>query len=248
MKLLTIFAALAAFSGGTFASQRDLLTVIQYGGGFKQDVMGDVTSKDLVSEFRVAIPAFCQGVEVLEAATYSEGVKDIAVLKDSAKLIYSVRGGTPMRIGKVSLTLNGPASAACAIPVLVNENSGGGVHTGTLVANEHISLCTDRHRAVSVVTAFQVDGRWRVQGWHTIPAHSCITPMTKGRLEGRIYTHGVLPGLISVIWGSERPFCVRSGMHFNVWDDECFNYSGVSRPLFSGHDIDPEVKTTLRFN
>lgn len=247
MKLLIIFAAFAVFSSGSFAMERDLLTVIQYNGGFKADVTGDVASKEMIAEFRISIPAFCQGVEVLEAATFSEGVKDVATLKDSSKHIYSVRNGNAMRISKISLTLNGPANATCAIPVFLNTNDGG-IHTGTLIANDHLTLCTNGLRPVNVAIAQEVNNRWRVTGWHYIPGRSCIVPMTKGLLQGRIYTHGVRSGLITTMWGTERPFCVRPTATFELWNDECDNYAGASNPKFSGHDIDVHANTTLRFN
>jgi hypothetical protein len=108
--------AMAARDGGTLAG------VIQYGGGFQDGMELKLSQPATVKYFRVDVPSFCGEVDILQAKTETEGVYDNATQVATTKNTFSVNGGAGERIGTISLTLNGPTTSSCAIPVYLLDS------------------------------------------------------------------------------------------------------------------------------
>jgi hypothetical protein len=99
-----------------------LFGALAYDGGFDNAV--DVTptrgdERPFVAQIVVRLPEFCTGVEILEVGTVTEGVYEAATLVDADEHVYDVNGGSGTRISAIKLTLNGPRTSACDIPVYV---------------------------------------------------------------------------------------------------------------------------------
>lgn len=116
-------SGLVADGGGTDPTDPtegfELAGALNYEGGFRSRIELDVSPDQKIAQFKVSIPAFCAGVEVLEAGTISEGFFDAARLVDADADVYEVNGGAGSRATSIALALNGPAGAACDIPVYV---------------------------------------------------------------------------------------------------------------------------------
>lgn len=90
----------------------------EYLGGFAHNLEVAVSANRRIKGFRLAIPEFCSGAEILEAGTVSEGVFDPATLFDGGKSIYRVIGGA-VRTSTIRFSVNGPFDSRCFIPVYV---------------------------------------------------------------------------------------------------------------------------------
>lgn len=99
--------------------KEELVGALNYAGGFAHDVEFLLNPARVVTQFRLAVPQFCSGVELLEANTMTEGVKDKAQLIDKGQNVYSVNQGNGARISKILVSANGPAAKPCQIPVYV---------------------------------------------------------------------------------------------------------------------------------
>lgn len=97
----------------------ELVGAINYAGGFAHNMEMPLTPALNVTHVRFGVPQFCQGLEVLEAATLTEGVKDKAVMVDKEQNLFAVNQGNGSRISKIFLSANGPVGKACQIPVYV---------------------------------------------------------------------------------------------------------------------------------
>ena len=105
--------------GGTLPTERETLAgALQYEGGFANRLSMTLPEAKVVQTFRVALPAFCTGVEILEAGTVTEGVFDPATLTQTARNVFTVVGGR-QRIREIVVSLNGPVEARCAIPIFL---------------------------------------------------------------------------------------------------------------------------------
>ncbi len=115
-----IYANTGLSSPPPVLTQETLLGALSYPGGFVQNLEIAVPSK-MVTHFRMAVPAFCQGVEILEASTVTEGVKDKAKLLNKEANLFTVNEESGSRISKIAVTLNGPVATACQIPIFITE-------------------------------------------------------------------------------------------------------------------------------
>lgn len=107
------------------ASGEHLLGAIAYAGGFQTKVEMKLQQPEIVRRFRLAIPSYCEGVDILEAGTVSEGVQDVADAVGTPNGgVFSVNKGAGQRISAVFASLNGPTGKTCQIPVFaVDEPS-----------------------------------------------------------------------------------------------------------------------------
>src|SRR4051812_1392363 len=79
--LVAFFATLTAFASPArrtigVAGNEKLAGVLEYKGGFQADIALKTTPGEFVKYFRIAMPSFCTGADVLEAATMTSGQKD----------------------------------------------------------------------------------------------------------------------------------------------------------------------------
>lgn len=88
----------------------------EYTGGFATGLEVNISAATRIKGFRLAIPEFCQGVEVLEAGTVTEGNFDPATLVDAEKNLYQVASGS-VRASRIVFSMNGPFDARCFVPV-----------------------------------------------------------------------------------------------------------------------------------
>ena len=94
--------------------------VLHYNGGFVERLPLDLAPV-FVRQFRVDIPSFCQGVEILEAGTRTEGVFDLASATDDLAHTYHVNGGSGARISQIAVSFNGPPNQSCDVPVYIGQ-------------------------------------------------------------------------------------------------------------------------------
>ncbi len=100
--------------------KESLVGALDYKGGFSEANLLLNPSR-YVTQFRVQVPSYCANVQVLEASTTTEGVQDTATWIDKKNNIFSINGGAGMRISNIKVHLNGPAGAACSLPVYIVE-------------------------------------------------------------------------------------------------------------------------------
>jgi len=96
--------------------------VIHYQGGFVNQTEIDLTNRPIVTSVKVAVPDFCQNVQVLETGTVTEGQYDRAQATDAAG-VFAVNDGAGSRIAAIKVTLNGPLTSQCDIPVYVRTKA-----------------------------------------------------------------------------------------------------------------------------
>ncbi len=217
MKLFILtFTIFSSLSSAVFAEQDSLLSVIDYKGGFTKDLKGIVENKDLLKSFRVAIPDFCKDVEIVEAATVTEGVRDEAKLVDAKAHIYSINGGTGQRIGQILLTLNGPSTSACQIPILANEIS-------PTPKNVKVELCNRTNDLVYAALGYIDDsGKAFAKGWYPIAPNSCERPELEWKYKDAVYTFAMAP-TTGMTWGNDLLFCTHVNLAFSTDDAPCLS-------------------------
>jgi hypothetical protein len=103
--------------GGGTDGNYVLAGVIHYAGGFQSHLSLAATPTDLITHFWARVPTFCQGADVLEGGTTTEGVYDVAQETDATRHIFEVNGGAGTRISSIELSLNGPSTLTCDIPI-----------------------------------------------------------------------------------------------------------------------------------
>ena len=96
--------------------------VIHYQGGFVNQTEIALTDRPVVTSVKVAVPDFCQNVQVLETGTVTEGQYDRAQAT-STPGVFAVNSGTGSRIAAIKVTLNGPLTSQCDIPVYVRTRA-----------------------------------------------------------------------------------------------------------------------------
>lgn len=101
-----------------------LVGVINYEGGFGQNLSLNVKSQKLVTSFRVKVPSFCKDLEILEAFTITEGVKDKATAFSATPTAFKVNEGHGSRISAIELTVLGPEDSKCQLPIYATEKEG----------------------------------------------------------------------------------------------------------------------------
>jgi hypothetical protein len=89
---------------------------VEYSGGFAQNLEVAISAAERVRGFRLSIPEFCKGLEILEAGTVTEGVFEPASVVDARKNIFKVANGA-VRSSLVRFTINGPFDSRCFIPL-----------------------------------------------------------------------------------------------------------------------------------
>jgi hypothetical protein len=112
-----------------------LVGVIQYNGGFQNSLDLKLDTPVTVKYFQVAVPSFCGEVDVLQAKTETEGVYDAATLVATSQNTFSVNGGAGERIGTIELTLNGPSTSNCAIPIYAQDSPSDSAPTSGIGGN-----------------------------------------------------------------------------------------------------------------
>lgn len=105
----------------TVPSGYELAGVVPYVGGFRHQEAMALATPEKVASFIVRIPAFCSDLEVLEGGTITEGAYDAARLVDARRMIFEVNGGAGSRISAVALSMNGPSTLTCDVPVYVKK-------------------------------------------------------------------------------------------------------------------------------
>jgi len=99
------------------AGDTGLVGVIAYTGGFHQGLQVSVNDQRVAKSFRIAIPGFCAGVEILDAGTFTDGVWNPA--QPTTENNFSINEDQGNRISAVRFSLNGPHDVKCDIPVYV---------------------------------------------------------------------------------------------------------------------------------
>jgi hypothetical protein len=112
----TVSASGFAFTTSEEYVNTQVLGTVEYQGGFLQDARVNFPQPIAITNFSVEVPAFCSGVEVLEAGyTASRGpVRAAPVAGEKNK--FAIPAGTA--VASLWVTLNGPASQSCTIPLM----------------------------------------------------------------------------------------------------------------------------------
>ncbi len=98
-------------------SDEELVGAIEYQGGFDDSATLPLDGSQDVKSFRVAIPSFCDGVEVLEAGTVRNGTYYPATELGNGHFSVGLLAGK--HPSAITLALNGPNSSSCDIPIFV---------------------------------------------------------------------------------------------------------------------------------
>lgn len=238
---LTAFGALIAH-GATLTSAEvaqlrqageTLAGVLDYQGGFSKLDLG-VTTKDLVKSFRVAIPKFCKDVEILEAGTITEGIYDeakLAVEKDHA---YNVNGGAGSRISGVRVSLNGPQTPSCSVPIFLSskkatetsEEPDPNIGTGTPLRT---NFCNRAHQTAWIAVGYRSNQKWMATGWWKLNPGECNWVTVKGDPTYSVYFYG--KSASGTFWGQgHASFCVKDAI-FTAGDAACQAGQGYWAPM-----------------
>lgn len=89
--------------------------VIQYGGGFVYRERVPMSNVYQAQSFRIAVPNYCQGLEINEVELDPAGVFQPATTLDAQRFIYAA--AQPTTLDELVVTLNGPPGLACDLPV-----------------------------------------------------------------------------------------------------------------------------------
>lgn len=95
--------------------------VINYGGGFEERAHVEFQTPVTLRSFSIHIPAFCTGVEVLEAGVLNGRGEVAAIATDGTNTVFNVSVRGP--VNGLWVTLNGPDTSSCTIPLISNTGS-----------------------------------------------------------------------------------------------------------------------------
>ncbi len=101
------------------AGEGEIVGAVQYQGGFTQAADLELAETAVVNQIEVLVPEFCEGVEILELGTVIDGTYFRAKPVAAGSRRYSVNNGAGFPTKGIRLTLNGPQSLACALPVKI---------------------------------------------------------------------------------------------------------------------------------
>ncbi len=105
---------------GTLAPAETYLGSIAYHGGLMERGTLNLTTPLSVNYLRFEIPASCNGT-IFEAGTITEGVADVAKVLGHNR--FAVNEGRGMRTRSIFASVNGTASAGCAILVFQTDDT-----------------------------------------------------------------------------------------------------------------------------
>jgi hypothetical protein len=129
MKALIAVALAAGLSSTSFAFENQLqlstnsnvLGVLQYRGGFANQLKFELAAPTMVRAFKLHIPTFCRNLEVFGAGTIDEDSTDAASRGEFFQT-WLVNGGTGMPVNAIWAQINGPLDTQCDIPVVNAED------------------------------------------------------------------------------------------------------------------------------
>lgn len=236
-KLLAIAVLFAAAASHAETRGETLAGVLEYKGGFARDLVVKTAPGEFVKYFRIAVPSFCKGADVLETYTSVQGQKDQATMHEKSSLTFAVNGGNGQRIDSILVTLNGPSDAACTVPVYLVDKPGtiGPDPDPEPIPGASLQLCNRTFRTVYAALGYQVGGKYVSQGWWVLGGHRCVAPQIKGGLQGgEVYVYGRSnDGMVQ--WGIGPAFCV-GPKSFRSTGAECQAFTpGYSWRPFSQH-------------
>ncbi len=238
-----LIAAFLLLAPAALLAEDTFLGVIDYRGGFQKDTTLHVAATEITSHFRVAIPTFCAGVEILEAGTMTEGVRDPALLVDKGTWTFAVNNGTPQRIGAVVLTLNGPTTAACSIPIYSTVKAA----VPPTHEQNRLRYCNYTGAPLWTSLGYHNGAGWVAEGWWKLEANECSYPSIVGPLASTtVYTHAVNES--GRQWGTGPSFCVAPSTAFYTSGKDCIpGTHGKEWRQFAKHSIAGTSLLTVQF-
>lgn len=114
----TIKVFASTLVGGT--NDESFIGVLEYAGGYDPNLMIPIYPARKVKSFRISVPEYCTGIDILEAGVAVEGLFEKAKMIDKSLNTYSVNDGHGLVVGGIAMKLNGPAKS-CTIPVFIKE-------------------------------------------------------------------------------------------------------------------------------
>jgi len=102
------------------SSEETFIGVIEYQGGYDPNLTLPIYPARMVKSFRIAIPEFCTGVQILESGVSIEGIFEKSKIMDKGTNTYSVNDGHGLVVSGISMKINGP-DKACTIPMFIKE-------------------------------------------------------------------------------------------------------------------------------
>ncbi len=227
LAFLSLTAQSAPLDPALRAPGETIAGAIDYKGGFAKLEL-QVTLKDIVRSVRVGIPKFCKDVEILELGTITEGVYDEAELANEAARIFSINKGAGLRISGVRLTLNGPATAECSIPLFLSAKK-----TVTDPEEEgspiKVNICNRSRQPASLVLGFfNMSGELNSKGWWNLARGQCEWITVKGDPSLGLFLYGRTPS--GSYWGKgHAQLCIVEGA-FSGGKEICLEKSSAKVP------------------
>jgi len=105
---------------GNSSGDETFIGVIEYQGGYNPNLLLPIYPARKVKSYRVSVPDFCKGVEILETGVTIEGTYEKAKVMDKALNTFSVNDGHGLVVGGIELKMNGPMMT-CTIPIFIRE-------------------------------------------------------------------------------------------------------------------------------
>ena len=102
------------------SNEDTFIGVIEYAGGYDPNLMIPLYPARMVKSFRVAVPEYCMGIDVLEAGVQVEGLFEKGKMLDKNMHTYAVNEGHGLVVGGIAMKLNGPVKP-CTIPIFIKE-------------------------------------------------------------------------------------------------------------------------------
>ena len=116
------------------SASMEYVGMLGYQGGYFHRGVVTWESPAPIDQFEVRIPAYCQGVEVVEAGALDQAQKFIsAVGINSNRHLFKFQ--TPQTLNQIQISLNGPKNQACDIPVYVAKQRAPLELSATLVSD-----------------------------------------------------------------------------------------------------------------
>jgi len=228
LAFLSVLSQAAPVDPATRAAGEILAGAVDYKGGFSKLEL-PIAVKDIVRSIRVGIPKFCKDVEILELGTITEGVYDEADLANEADRIYSVNQGAGLRISSVRLTLNGPSTAQCSIPLFLSAKKAAPADPEEQGFPIKANVCNrSRQQASLVLGYYDKAGELNSKGWWTLARGQCEWITVYGNPAGGLFLYGRTPS--GSFWGKgHAQLCVIEGA-FQGGKSICLEKSGHTVP------------------
>lgn len=121
LNTLSCTIAITLLKAGPTPDETLANSFIIYTGGYAPRDHLHLNGTVAMRSFRVQIPTYCKGVEILKAEIIQNGTYYTATKDAPGSNVFTVNGGALTNVDDIALSLNGPSDPSCVIKVYTRK-------------------------------------------------------------------------------------------------------------------------------